>query len=187
VALFEEGDDMIYFDTYMSPHGEMVIRSNGIALTGLYFSGQRYFPSDQSAWQRDPSSALIRQTQRELAEYYSGTRTEFTLPMAADGTDFQRRVWQAISEVRCGETISYATLAERSGHPGAARAAGAATGQNPISIIVPCHRIVGSNGKLTGYAGGLDRKQALLAHERVARREPRSGDLFDAASMRHAI
>jgi methylated-DNA-[protein]-cysteine S-methyltransferase len=175
------------FDTYMSPHGEMVIRTNGIALTGLYFVGQRYFPSDQNTWQRDRCSDLIRQTQRELDEYYSGARAEFTLPMAPVGTVFQQRVWRAISEVRCGETISYATLAERSGHPGCARAAGAATGRNPISVIVPCHRIVGTNGKLTGYAGGLDRKQALLAHERFARSEPRSGDLFTAASMRHAV
>ncbi len=178
---------MNYFDSYMSPHGEMLIRTNGVALTGLYFVGQRYFPPDHTEWLRDAASAVARQTRRELDEYYGGARTVFSMPLAPEGTEFQQHVWKAISEVRCGETISYTTLAERSGHPGCARAAGAATGRNPISVIVPCHRIVGSNGKLTGYAGGLDRKQALLAHERFARREPRCGDLFDAASMRHAV
>jgi methylated-DNA-[protein]-cysteine S-methyltransferase len=177
---------MNYFDSYMSPHGEMLIRTNGIALTGLYFVGQRYFPPGHKEWQRDSTSAIVRHTQRELDEYYAGTRTAFSMPLAAEGTAFQQRIWKAISEVGCGEIISYATLAERSGHPGCARAAGAATGRNPISVIVPCHRIVGSNGKLTGYAGGLDRKQALLAHEKFARREPRCADLFDAASMRLA-
>lgn len=172
---------MNYFDTYASPYGEMLIRTNGSALTGLYFIGQQYFPADHQEWQRDVSGAVVRQTQRELDEYYAGQRTAFAITLAPQGTDFQQRVWNAISGVRCGETISYAMLAERSGFPGSARAAGAATGRNPISVIVPCHRIVGSNGKLTGYAGGLDKKEALLAHERFARHEPRSGDLFAAA------
>ena len=175
---------MNYFDTYASPYGEMLIRASGAALTGLYFIGQRYFPADRRDWQRDGSCAVVRQARRELDEYFAGRRTTFSIALAPQGTDFQQRVWNAISAVRCGETISYATLAERSGFPGGARAAGAATGRNPISIIVPCHRIVGSDGKLTGYAGGLDKKTALLAHERFARREPRSGDLFAAASMR---
>ncbi len=174
---------MNYFDIYASPYGEMLIRTNGSALTGLYFIGQRYFPPDQKEWQRDGSGDVVQQTQQELDEYFAGKRTDFAVPLAPQGSDFQQRVWKAISAVRCGETLSYAMLAERSGFPGYARAAGTATGRNPISIIVPCHRIVGSNGKLTGYAGGLDKKEALLAHERFARREPRSGDLFAAASM----
>jgi methylated-DNA-[protein]-cysteine S-methyltransferase len=178
---------MNYFSSYMSPHGEMLIRTNGVALTGLYFVGQRYLPAERKEWQPDSTSAIVRHTQRELDEYYAGARTAFSIPLVTEGTEFQRCIWKAISEVRCGETISYATLAERSGYPGCARAAGAATGRNPISVIVPCHRIVGSNGKLTGYAGGLDRKQSLLVHERFARREPHSDDLFKAGSMRHPV
>jgi len=175
---------MQYFENYQSPLGVMLIRSNGEALTGLYFVGQQYFPADRSRWQRDPANPVIQQTIAELDEYFARRRTAFTVPLAPQGSEFQKRVWRAIYAVPCGETISYATLAERSGYPGSARAAGAATGRNPIGLIVPCHRIVGSNGKLTGYAGGLDKKQALLAHERFARQGPRSGELFESEGLR---
>jgi methylated-DNA-[protein]-cysteine S-methyltransferase len=104
-----------------------------------------------------------------LAEYFAGKRRRFEVPLAPDGTQFQRAVWQAISKVGFGETISYGELARRAGHPGSARAAGAATGRNPIGIIVPCHRVMGSDGSLTGYAGGLARKRALLELEGVGR------------------
>src|SRR5690606_3991900 len=100
---------------------------------------------------------------RELAEYFSGKRERFEMTLAPEGTPFQRSVWKAIFAVGFGETITYRELAQRAGCPGSARAAGTATGRNPLSVIVPCHRIVGSNGSLTGYAGGLDRKRALLA------------------------
>ena len=106
---------------------------------------------------------------RELIEYFAGKRTVFKVALAPDGTSFQRAVWKAISGVPYGQTISYGELARRAGFPDGARAAGAATGRNPIGIIVPCHRIVGADGSLTGYAGGLARKRALLALEGASR------------------
>jgi methylated-DNA-[protein]-cysteine S-methyltransferase len=104
----------------------------------------------------------------QLAEYFAGQRTRFTLPLAPAGTPFQRAVWSGIATVPAGATISYSELALRAGHPGCVRAAGAATGRNPWSIVIPCHRIVGADGALVGYAGGLERKRSLLALERAA-------------------
>jgi methylated-DNA-[protein]-cysteine S-methyltransferase len=127
--------------------------------------GQKYAPRVQRDWQRDARHAPIRKAKRELAEYFGGRRKRFSLKLAPHGTPFQRAVWKAIAQVGFGRTIAYAELARRAGHPGSARAAGAATGRNPIGIIVPCHRIVGTNGSLTGYAGGLAKKRALLALE----------------------
>ena len=106
------------------------------------------------------------ETAAQLDQYFAGSRKRFELLLGPNGTPFQRAVWNAIAQVPWGETLTYAELASRAGRPGSARAAGAATGRNPLSIIVPCHRIVGSDGSLTGYAGGLDRKQKLLALER---------------------
>ena len=156
---------MHYYDLYESPQGRMLLVANGEGLSGVYFDGQKYFPKVASAWQRDANHAPLRQAKRELTEYFGGERRRFESPLAPKGTPFQRSVWQAISTVGFGETLTYGELARRAEHAGGARAAGAATGRNPISIIVPCHRIVGSNGNLTGYAGGLDRKRALLALE----------------------
>jgi methylated-DNA-[protein]-cysteine S-methyltransferase len=103
---------------------------------------------------------------RQLREYFSGRRTEFELPLAPQGTAFQRGVWRQLQEIPYGETISYGELAKRVGNPKASRAVGAANGQNPIPIVIPCHRVIGSNGKLTGFGGGLPTKEALLALER---------------------
>ena len=102
---------------------------------------------------------------RELREYFAGARTRFDVPLDPAGTPFQRKVWREIAAVPCGTTISYTELARRCGRPAAVRAVGAATGRNPMTVIIPCHRIVGSDGTLTGYAGGLDRKRALLELE----------------------
>ena len=156
---------MHYYDLYESPHGEMLLVANGAGLAGVYFDSQKYLPQVEQDWRRDARHAPLRQAKRELAEYFGGERKRFETALAPEGTPFQRSVWKAISSVGFGDTITYAELARRAGFPGSARAAGAATGRNPISIIVPCHRIVGSNGRLTGYAGGLDRKRALLALE----------------------
>jgi len=156
---------MRYYDLYESPHGQMLLVASGEKLSGVYFDGQKDFPRIDPEWRRDARHAPLRQAKRELAEYFGGERERFETALAPDGTPFQRSVWKAISSVGFGETISYGELARRAGRPGSARAAGAATGRNPISIIVPCHRIVGSDGSLTGYAGGLDRKRALLALE----------------------
>lgn len=156
---------MLHYDFHESPHGRMLLVGGPQGLSGVYFEGQKYHPQVAAEWRRDAHHPLLRQAKRELAEYFHGERKHFELPLAPEGTPFQRSVWQAIATVAFGATITYAELARRAGCPGSARAAGAATGRNPLTIIVPCHRIVGSSGALTGYAGGLGRKRALLALE----------------------
>ena len=163
------------YDLYDSPHGQMLLAANDEGICGVYFDGQKHFPKREEQWRRDRRHPQLTQAKRELAEYFAGKRSRFEVPLAPEGTPFQRAVWKAIRTVGFGETISYGELARRAGCPGSARAAGAATGRNPIGIIVPCHRIVGSNGSLTGYAGGLEKKRALLALE------ARERDLLSAA------
>ena len=153
------------YDYFQSPHGRMLLVADDRALTSVSFVRQKYAPRVETDWKRDAAHRPLRQAKRELAEYFSGKRKRFSVRLAPRGTAFQRSVWKAISGVGFGRTIAYAELARRAGRPGSARAAGAATGRNPIGIIVPCHRIVGSNGSLTGYAGGLAKKRALLALE----------------------
>ena len=156
---------MRYYDTFQSPQGGMLLLADDEGLAGVFFDRQKHHPGKQADWKKHPDDKFLRQAKRELAEYFAGKRTRFDVALSPAGTPFQRTVWKAISSVRFGETISYGELARRAGHPGSARAAGAATGRNPIGIIVPCHRIMGANGSLTGYAGGLERKRALLALE----------------------
>ena len=156
------------YDYYDSPCGRVLLVADGEALCGVYFTGQKHYFAPERGWKRDPQAAPLAETRRELDEYFSGKRRKFDVPLAAEGTPFQRAVWKAIAGVRFGETISYAELARRAGRPGSARAAGSATGRNPIGIIVPCHRIVGADGSLTGYAGGIDKKVTLLALEAKA-------------------
>ncbi|MGH8687310.1 MAG: methylated-DNA--[protein]-cysteine S-methyltransferase [Burkholderiales bacterium] len=156
---------MTYYEYTPSPQGRILLTADDKALTSVSFVGQKYAPHVASEWKRDGAHAPIARAKRELAEYFAGRRTRFTVKLAPRGTLFQRKVWRAIAAVGYGRTIPYAELARRAGHAGSARAAGAATGRNPIGIIVPCHRIVGSNGSLTGYAGGLAKKQALLKLE----------------------
>jgi methylated-DNA-[protein]-cysteine S-methyltransferase len=157
----------VYFDCITLPLGAMVLASDGDALTGAWFDGQRHQPPVGPAWQRRPGLAVLRRAASELAEYFARERTTFDLPLAPAGTPYQHAVWRAIAGVPFGATIAYRELAARAGCPRSIRAAGAATGRNPLSIIVPCHRIVGADGDLTGYAGGLPRKRALLELERV--------------------
>ena len=159
---------MHYYDYYESPRGRMLLVADDQALTGVYFIGQRYRPRIEPEWRKDERHVPLRQAKCELADYFDGRRTRFTVKLSPQGTPFQRVVWKAIAGVGFGKTIPYAELARRAGRPGSARAVGAATGRNPIGIIVPCHRIVGSNGSLTGYAGGLAKKRALLALERCS-------------------
>ena len=156
---------MRYYDYFDSPQGRMLLVSSDAGLSGVYFARQKYFPKKEKTWSRDARHAPLKQAKRELAEYFSGKRMRFDVALAAEGTPFQRAVWKAIYTVAFGKTISYGELARRAGSPGSARAAGAATGRNPISVIVPCHRIMGADGSLTGYAGGLARKRALLRLE----------------------
>jgi methylated-DNA-[protein]-cysteine S-methyltransferase len=145
--------------------GEIVLTSDGKALTGLYFEGQKHAPEVGSQWRLDERAAPFSRAREQLEAYADGRLRAFDLPLALAGTPFRQRVWEALRLVPYGETISYLALARRIGAPKAVRAVGAAVGRNPVSVIVPCHRIVGSDGSLTGYAGGLERKRWLLAHE----------------------
>jgi methylated-DNA-[protein]-cysteine S-methyltransferase len=156
---------MPYYDYTPSRHGRILLVADDKALTSVSFVGQKYAPCVAKDWTRDGAHRPIARAKRELAEYFAGRRKRFSVKLAPRGTPFQRKVWKAIAGVGFGRTIAYAELARRAGRPGSARAAGAATGRNPIGVIVPCHRIVGSNGALTGYAGGLAKKKALLALE----------------------
>ena len=113
----------------------------------------------------ESARGVIGEAKRQLGEYFAGRRTEFQLPLAPAGTEFQRRVWRHLQEIPYGQTISYGELARRTGNPKASRAVGAANGSNPIPIVIPCHRVIGANGKLTGFGGGLPTKEALLALE----------------------
>ncbi len=156
---------MTFYTEIDSSWGPLLLVTDGDSVTGLYFSGGRHAPAPAADWRRVPVAALARTVERQLGEYAGGRRLGFDVPIALRGTPFQRTVWEEIRGIPYGETISYATLAARAGNSRAVRAAGAATGRNPISIIVPCHRVVGGDGRLTGYAGGLERKRALLTLE----------------------
>jgi methylated-DNA-[protein]-cysteine S-methyltransferase len=144
----------------------MLLVADDIALTGAYFTGQKYHPRIEQGWVRDARHVVLGQAKREIAEYFDGTRRHFTVKIAPRGTAFQLAVWKAITGVAFGKTIPYAELARRAGRPGSARAAGGATGRNPISIIVPCHRVIGAGGSLVGYGGGIECKRTLLDLER---------------------
>jgi methylated-DNA-[protein]-cysteine S-methyltransferase len=137
-----------------------------LALTGIYLEQHRRGPALDPAWVED--ARAFGEVTRQLDEYFAGSRHSFDLPLAAAGTPFQCRVWDALAHIPWGATVTYAELAVRAGRPGAARAVGAAVGRNPISIVVPCHRVIGADGALTGYAGGVDRKAFLLALEGAA-------------------
>jgi methylated-DNA-[protein]-cysteine S-methyltransferase len=159
---------MTRFLRMQTPLGEMLLVSDGHALTGATFTGQKYDVTIQPDWQEDESLPVLAEARRQLFEYFAGGRTTFELPLHPTGTPFQARVWQALLGIACGETWTYGQIARALGEPAAVRAAGAAIGRNPISVIVPCHRVVGADGSLTGYAGGLDRKRRLLALEAEA-------------------
>jgi methylated-DNA-[protein]-cysteine S-methyltransferase len=156
---------MIRYAKFVTPLGTLIATAIGGALTGLYFEGGRHVPAIAPEWKEDPSAAPLPECRRQIGEYLEGRRQCFDLPLAPEGTPFQRRVWIEIARIPYGETITYAQLAARARAPGSSRAAGAATGRNPLSIIVPCHRVIGSDGSLTGYAGGLERKVKLLEIE----------------------
>jgi methylated-DNA-[protein]-cysteine S-methyltransferase len=156
---------MIRYRTIVTPLGALFATGAGGALTGVYFEGGRHAPAISPQWVEDPRAQPLEECARQLADFFAGKRQCFDLPMAPRGTPFQQRVWREIAAIPYGETITYAELARRAGAPGSARAAGAATGRNPLSIVVPCHRVIGSAGSLTGYAGGLDRKTRLLEIE----------------------
>jgi methylated-DNA-[protein]-cysteine S-methyltransferase len=150
---------------YESPLGTMLLAATDRGLAGLWFVGQRHGP-DSSGWREDAAHPVLLQAAAQLADYFAGRRTQFDLPLDLQGgTPFQQSVWHELQAIPPGGTTSYAELSRRVGRPTAARAVGAAVGRNPVSIVVPCHRVLGTGGALTGYAGGLDRKTALLRLE----------------------
>jgi len=154
---------------HASPLGSILLAATGRGLAGLWFEGQRYHP-DARRWPMQPDHHVLAVACRQLDEYFAGERRAFDLPLDLQGgTPFQRSVWQALLGIPAGQRTSYAILSQRIGKPAAVRAVGAAVGRNPVSIVVPCHRVVGTDGSLTGYAGGLDRKTALLQLETTTR------------------
>lgn len=157
----------VYFTTMPSPVGDLLLTSDGEHLTGLYMTPHTYGPNQQASW--IASDAPFQDAVRQLQEYFNGTRQQFDLPLAPHGTEFQQRVWRALTDIPYGATVSYAHIARAIDNPKGVRAVGLANGRNPISIIVPCHRVIGANGALTGYGGGLPRKEWLLRHETTVR------------------
>jgi methylated-DNA-[protein]-cysteine S-methyltransferase len=161
---------MIRYARFESPLGPIIAIADEDGLRHVDFVGAKYERAVAPDWLEDPVAPALAACRKQLGEYFAGTRSQFDLPLAPRGSDFQQRVWREIARVPYGETISYGELAKRAGAPGQARAAGAATGRNPVGVVIPCHRIVGSDGSLTGYAGGLERKRGLLELEGVLQR-----------------
>ncbi|MEU3462090.1 methylated-DNA--[protein]-cysteine S-methyltransferase [Streptomyces sp. NPDC006733] len=153
------------YTTVDSPVGELLLTGDGTALASLSVPGQRGGATVLPGWRREP--AAFTEALRQLGEYFAGDRRTFDLPLAPVGSDFRQRVWNALDDVPYGATVSYRGLAEAAGSPGAVRAIGGAVGSNPLLVIRPCHRVIGADGSLTGYSGGLERKRTLLALEGV--------------------
>jgi methylated-DNA-[protein]-cysteine S-methyltransferase len=151
--------------TVGSPVGPLTLTAVDGVLTGLHMHRQRHAPKSSDGWV--PDDAAFKDVVAQLDAYFAGELLEFDVALDLEGTDFQRRVWAGLCDIPYGETISYGELAGRVGNPKASRAVGLANGRNPVAIIVPCHRVIGADGSLTGYGGGLDRKVWLLDHERA--------------------
>lgn len=153
----------MYYTHLDSPLGPLLAVRDDTALTGLYLPTSRHPVTPRASWARD--DAAFTDARDQLAAYFAGDRQDFDLVLNPVGTGFERAVWAALREIPYGETTSYGAIAAALGHPDAARAVGRANGRNPISIIVPCHRVIGADGSLTGYGGGLPAKRWLLSHE----------------------
>jgi methylated-DNA-[protein]-cysteine S-methyltransferase len=147
--------------TVPSPVGDLLLVGDGETLRGLYLAHHPVVPGAVEDEKAFPEAV------RQLEEFFAGARTDFDLPLDLAGTDFQRKVWDVLRRIPFGETMSYGEVAREAGYPGSARAVGSAIGRNPVVIVVPCHRVIGADGSLTGYGPGLDRKVTLLEHERV--------------------
>ena len=160
----------VLYTSIDSPIGELLLTGNGNALSGLHMTEGRRRVRIDPAWQRfeEPFAAVGAQ----LTEYFAGERTRFDVALDMAGTQFQPRVWTELETIPYGETISYGELARRVGQPSAARAVGLANGRNPVAVIVPCHRVIGADGSLTGYGGGMERKRTLLGLEAGEARLP---------------
>ncbi len=159
-----------------SPVGELLLTATDEGLTRVWFEENRHGGPRSAEWQRadevgGAAERILRDAREQLDAYFAGERKSFDLPLAAAGTPFQERVWKTLRSIPFGHTTSYGEIATRMGEPKAVRAVGAANGRNPISIIVPCHRVIGANGDLTGFGGGIERKRWLLEHEGALPRE----------------
>src|SRR5882672_9654559 len=157
-----------------SPIGELLLTGDGESVTGIWMQSHRAEWKRTKTLRRDDGAFAAARGQ--LIEYFAGARTEFDFPLAPEGTGFQRKVWNALCNIPYGETISYGELARRIGQPSAARAVGLVNGSNPLPIVVPCHRVIGADGSMTGFGGGIERKRWLLAHEK--RYSKSTQDLF---------
>jgi methylated-DNA-[protein]-cysteine S-methyltransferase len=155
----------LFYKEIASPVGKLKLVASADALVAVLWERERPNRVKLNTMTPAPQQPILLAAERQLAEYFAGARTEFDLPLQPYGSEFQKKVWQALREIPFGETRSYLDLAKAVGSSKAARAVGAANGKNPLSIIVPCHRVVGSDGSLTGFAGGLDTKATLLALE----------------------
>lgn len=171
---------MILYTYVETPLQPLLLTSNGVALTGLYMHNQRHRPDITENWECCDTADPFPETRRQLEAYFQGMLIEFDLPLAPCGTPFQQRVWEELRQIAFGETCSYGDLARKIENPNASRAVGLANGKNPISIIVPCHRVIGTSGKLTGYGGGLSRKETLLAFEAAVRKQGPHALVWDA-------
>lgn len=160
----------ILFVRIDSPVGPLVLAASDEGLHGIEFQPSRHHVARAEGWQ-EGDAPVLRRTQEQLAEYFAGVRRAFDLPLAPRGTPFQEAVWHALATIPYGETISYSQLAARVGRPAAVRAVGAANGRNPLPIVLPCHRVIGADGSLTGFGGGLPVKRFLLELEGALRRE----------------
>jgi methylated-DNA-[protein]-cysteine S-methyltransferase len=150
------------YNIFDSPIGKFTVATDGSHITALHIEGDRYFKEIPREWKREPDNQLLQKAHQELDEYFAGKRTDFDLPISSDGTVFQKAVWKSLQSVPNGKTTTYSEIARKIGKPQTVRAVGTAIGHNPICIIVPCHRVVASDGSLGGYVAGLQRKQKLL-------------------------
>jgi methylated-DNA-[protein]-cysteine S-methyltransferase len=156
---------MNHYCYYKSPIGTLTLQTNAQGLLGVWFQTQQNQP--ENLGRLNKQQPILTRTVAQLDEYFRGDRQHFMLPIASSGTVFQQQVWSALATIPFGKTWCYQELANAINNPNAVRAVGLANSKNPVSIIIPCHRVIGKNGKLTGYAGGIERKQALLEHEGV--------------------
>lgn len=165
-------DKPVVSTTWRSPLGPIILAARGSSLLGVWFEGQKHFAGIERQWVESPADPVLVATQTQLQEYFDGRRTGFDLPLAPHGTRFQRQVWQTLLDIPFATRTSYGRVAGQMGAGRGVRAVAAAIGRNPISLIIPCHRVVAASGSLTGYAGGLERKAQLLDLE----------ERFDAAA-----
>jgi methylated-DNA-[protein]-cysteine S-methyltransferase len=159
--------DSTHYCILPSPLGDLLLLAQGSALTDLHIISGKFVPAMAADWQQNAQHPVLQQTAQELAAYFAGQRQAFSVPLAPQGTAFQQAAWAALLRIPFGHTISYGQQAKNMGKPQAVRAVGGANGKNPIAIIIPCHRVLGASGALTGYSGGIAHKRFLLRHEGV--------------------